>query len=435
MGTVMILLRSFADKTETYGVWVLYLMVAAFIEVSRNGLIQSAKIKFLSGATPEDYRKIATASAGLNLMLSSLIAVFLLTASPWLGHLLKAPGLDRLLQIYLLTNLALIPYVQFNFLQQANLSFRGIFVANFIRQGLFFGFIALTVLSGHSLKLENMAWAQCVIAALASGVAWYFARPYLQYSTKLDTLWLGRLFRFGIYSFGTNLSTMLYKTIDRVMLGILLPTQAVAMQAVAVFDPAMRITNIMEIPIHAMAAMTFPQSARRMAEEGKEAVKHLYEKSVGTVLAVLLPLCIAVMAFPDLCILIVAGKSESFRGAAAVLQVTILYTLFVPYGRQFGIVMDSIGKPKVNFAFVLSGAIANIISNYFFIREFGMIGAAYGTLLTLFLKFVVQQYILYRLLGIRTLRPLYYSWEFARKSFAFGLQVIRNPSTIIRLMK
>ena len=97
--------------------------------------------------------------------------------------------------------------------------------------------------------------------------------------------------------------------------------------------------------------------------------------------------------------------------------------------------MDTIGKPRISFVFVLTSAIANIVSNYFFIRAFGVIVAAYGTLLTLTIKFVIQQYILYRILDIRTLRPLQYSWEYTVKAVRMAFQVIRHPSTLAKWRK
>jgi len=434
MGTVMILLRHFADRPETYGVWAMYLMIGSFLEVSRNGLIQSGLIKFLGGATEETYRKVVTASTFLNVAFTGLAAALLLVGAPWLARLIKTPGLDVLIRVYVLTNVLLLPMVQFNFLQQANMNFRGIFWANLSRQGAFFGFIAVSILLGRRLELLDMALAQAGFAVLASVVAWFSCRPYLRFALVPDFIWVKTLSRYGAYTFGTNLSTMLYKTIDRFMLGMILPTQAAAMHAVALYDPAMRITNIMEIPIQSMASITFPQSAKRMAEEGLGAVKHLYEKSVGTVLALLLPLCTVVLLFPEAFIVLLAGRSDAFQGAAVILQVTILYTLFVPYGRQFGIVMDTIGKPNFSFYFVLSGALTNIASNYFFIQEFGVIGAAYGTLLTLVLKFIAQQFILYHFVKIRTLRPLLYSVAFYRKAFGMAGKVLRRPSSLRELL-
>jgi lipopolysaccharide exporter len=437
MGTVMILLRIYADQPETYGVWALFLVVAAFLEVSRNGLIMSALIRYLGKAAdqPAEYRKVATASMTLNLALTALFCVFLLAGSGWLGRLLKAPGLDGLLRLYALLTVLLLPMVQSTFMQQANLQFWGTTVVNLLRQGLFFVYVALAALLGWPLDLLALAWVQVALAGLASVVAWVYGRPFHRFDALPDWAWVMRLLRFGIYSFGTNLSTMLYKTIDRFMLGMLMPTQALAMQAVALFDPALRITNIMEIPVQAMANITFPQSARRMAEEGKGAVRHLYERSVGTVLTLLLPLCVAVLLFPELFIRILAGSSDTFLGAAGILQITILYTLFVPFARQFGVAMDTLGKPNWGFYFSLGGALANIASNYVFISQYGMIGAAYGTLLTFALRFVAQQYLLRRFLGVSLWRIGEHAVQFALTSFQTGAMLLRNPSSLSRFRK
>ena len=179
----------------------------------------------------------------------------------------------------------------------------------------------------------------------------------------------------------------------------------------------MRITGIMEIPIHAMATIVYPQGARRIRSDGTKAIKYLYEKSVGTLLALLLPLCVVVLLFPGIFITFLAGSEEAFAGASDILRVTIFYTLFVPFGRQFGTTMDVLGKPSWSFGFVLASATTNVISNYFFIKAYGVIGAAYGTLLTHFVKFVAQQITLHHFIGVQTWRVLGYTGLFYRQIF------------------
>lgn len=427
MGTVMILLRAFGSHQETYGVWVLYTMVASFLEVTRNGLVQNALVKYLSSATETDYRRISSASAALNLGLTLTVDVALLLAAPWLAKVLQAPGLVPLVRIYAGTNLVMMPLVQFNFLQQANLNFRGPLLANLTRQGGFFAYVAFIFWSGRTLHLEHLAWAQMACAGLAGVVAWRQARPYLRFSPGVDAAWLGRLLRFGTFTFGTNLGAMLYKTIDRFMLGMLMPTQALAMRAVALMDPALRITNVIEIPIQAMAAIVYPQSARRIATEGARGVGYLYERSVGTLMALLLPICGIVLLVPDFFITVLAGDEAAFAESADILRVTILYTLFVPFGRQFGTTLDSIGKPSWSFGFVLFSAAGNIVSNYFFIRAYGVIGAAYGTLLTHFVKFIIQQITLRHLLGVKTWRVFAYTLHFYGQAFRALSAALREP--------
>src|SRR5690606_40764722 len=91
--------------------------------------------------------------------------------------------------------------------------------------------------------------------------------------------------------------------------------------------------------------------------------------------AVLFPVLIFVLAFTEFIITLVASKG--YLDTVSILQVTILYSIFTPFGRQFGTILDSIGKPKITFSIVLLNLVLNIISNYIFINAFGVIGAAY----------------------------------------------------------
>ena len=63
------------------------------------------------------------------------------------------------------------------------------------------------------------------------------------------------------------------------------------------------------------------------------------------------------------------------------------------------------GKPKINFRFVILGAAMNIVTNYtfIFVLQYGLIGAAYGTLLTYGIMFVLNQWVLYKELKVNVL--------------------------------
>ena len=176
------------------------------------------------------------------------------------------------------------------------------------------------------------------------------------------------------------------------MLGIL------SVSAVAIYDLAIRINNLMEVPIAAMASIAFPQTAKKMENEGKEAVKEIYENSVAAVLCLIIPAIIIIQLFPSQIIYIIAGNS--YLDTVPVLRITALYGLFVPFARQFGTVFDAIGKPKISFYFVVLGAILNLIFNYFLIAKIGIMGAAYASLITLFIIFIGHQTYLYKHLNV-----------------------------------
>ena len=402
-GSVYLLLRAFTK--DEFGIWALFLTITAFIEVARNGLIQNALVKYLSACEKSEYATISTASLIINVLLTGISILFLLSMGGLLSSWLNAPELQQMLYIYVLTTAALIPFSQFNFLQQANFDFSGIFWSNFVRQGLLFLYILIGYFSVHHITLINLVWVQVAAAIAGALVSLWFARRYIQMDWNINWQWVSKLFHFGKFVFGTNLSSMLYKSIDKLMLGSLLGTVSVA-----VYDLAIRINNLLEVPTASVAAIVFPQSAKQMKTKGKAAVRLLYEKSVGAILAILVPGILFVLVFPEFIITVIAG--EKYLDTVPILRMTVLYALFVPFARQFGTVFDSIGKPKTNFKLVVFGAVLNVFTNALFILQFGLMGAVYGTLTTYSITFIINQYLLYKVLNVKTLNTFFYAWEF-----------------------
>jgi O-antigen/teichoic acid export membrane protein len=286
---------------------------------------------------------------------------------------------------------------QFHWIEQANFRFKGIFITNFIRQGLFFAYIAISYARNPNqpLILLHMVYMQAIAAAAATGVEYLLIRKMLRFKFQPKVAEMKRLFAYGKYAFGTSISSILSSTVDQMMLGALLSTAASA-----AFNVAVRIMNLVDIPTNAIAMIVFPQSARRMATDGTEAIKYLYEKSVGVLLAILVPCLFILFLFPSQIVHIIAGNSYS--DTIPIVKVTIFYCLLVPFGRQFGTILDSIGRPKLTFLLVLFTAILNLSLNYILIRKLGAIGAAYATLTSNLIAFIIAQSILKKLLNVNT---------------------------------
>ncbi|MGB1241770.1 MAG: flippase [Chitinophagales bacterium] len=398
LGSLFLMLRGMSK--EDFGTWALFLAVVSFLEVGRNGLIQNALVRFIAACgqeNEEEYRKISTASLVINISLTIFSMVLLVVAAKPLSQLWNAPILMQMFPVYAITTAFLLPFFHFNCIQQANFTFTGIFWSSFVKQGLFFVYVLFAYSSGMGLTLMNLCLVQIVTAILGTATSYMFALPYIKFSKKVDWHWVRRLFNYGKFVFGTNLSAMLYKSIDKVMLGFVSPA------FVAVYDLAIRINNLIEVPTFSIATIVFPKGAQQMKTEGKPAMKRLYEKSVGTILALILPCVLFILLFPELIITILAG--EKYLDAVGILQLTVIYGLFIPFANQFGTVLDAMGKPKINFRFVILGAALNIASNYtfIFIFQYGLIGAAYGTLCTYGIMFVLNQWVLYKELNVNVL--------------------------------
>ncbi len=420
-GTFFFLIR--AVSKEDFGAWALYLSIATIIEQGKSGLIQNALVKFLASDDQQQDTEIISASLLLNLALSFIVSIVLAVMAPWMAIWLNAPVLEYLLYLHIINTIILVPFSQLTFIQQANFDFKGIFYSNLFRQGvLFFYVLGLFLLSGN-YSLTTLVLVQTAGLVLGTWVSYRFARQYFKFTYKLDWAWVSRLFHYGKFVFGTNISSMLLKSTDQLMLGIM--TGPVS---VAAFNMASRVINFVEVPTTTVAAVVFPQSALRSRQQGNAAVRHLFEKSVGAVYAILLPVLLFVVLFPEFVIMIIAGKE--YLDSAFLLQVVIFYCLFIPFSRQFGTIMDSIGKPELNFWLICLLAILNVGFNYFLIGRFDVLGAAYATLLTYVVGFVVYQVILYRLLKVSLLQVFLYMLDFYRQAFAFSVHFLKDKAWI-----
>jgi O-antigen/teichoic acid export membrane protein len=62
IGTFAILTRLYGDSKHEFGAWNNYMQAIIILEIIRNGLIQSALIKFMSGAEQKKHSEIVSAS-------------------------------------------------------------------------------------------------------------------------------------------------------------------------------------------------------------------------------------------------------------------------------------------------------------------------------------------------------------------------------------
>ncbi|ACT91448.1 flippase [Dyadobacter fermentans] len=388
-----------------FGVWTLFISTTTILEAIRSGLLQNALIKYISSSDAREHPAIITASFAINGIVQVVCIAAILVFSPWLSRLWDAPQLVEMMYWYIAIYLLSGLQAQFNGIEQANLRFNGIFVTTLIRQGVFFTFVLVCYFFSLSVELIFLVWVQIASALAGMLIAYSHARGHLALSAKISREWMAKLFGYGKYAFGTLISSLLSGTIDQMMLGAMLSPAASG-----AFNIAVRITNLIDIPGNAVATIVFPQSAKRMESEGPAAIKYLYEKSVGTTLALVVPVVIFLYLFSGIVITLIAG--EKYADSIPLLQITLLYCLLIPFGRQFGTILDSIGKTRMTFFVVIGTATLNLCLNYFFIREWGVVGAAYATLCSNIVGFAVAQVILRREIGVSVLNTFVYMYKF-----------------------
>lgn len=397
LGTAMLLLRLL--NKESFATWGIFILMAYFVEMGRSGLLQNGLVRSL--AMQKDHAtakaQIITAALLLNISYSTVANLILWLGSDWICTQYQVPLLATMLPIYFLSNYFMAFCTHSNFVQQAHFDFRGLFWTSVFYRGIPFFWVLGCWLSGEKVVLWQFSAAVLVGVGLATLVAWRLAKPFMQFVKTFDYQWFLQLIAYGKFVLGTNLSTMFYKNIDKLTLG-----QLLGPAAFAVYDAAGRVTQLVEAPAFAIAAVVFPKSAEKMALEGPQGVKQLYERSVGATLAVILPFVLFVLVFAEPIMLVFAGSQ--YVASANVLRLTACFGLFMPFAVQFGTLLDATGKPGINLAYTFFTALLNLGLSYYLIQKFGLFGAAYATLSGYAMSFILMQRYLHQEFKINALK-------------------------------
>ena len=406
--TFMLLVRIYSPKE--FGIWVMYLTVTSFAEMGRIGIVQNGLIKFITSSKNDNEKaRYITAGLVLNLISAIVSSLVLVALAYWLENTFDAPGLAKLLFLYTLFALLFGLVKFFEFLQMANHDFKGILISNFI-----FGFTLTSAIftiwiANINISLQAIILFQWIAALFALTFSFFYAKKYFllgNFSKKT----LAELFHFGKYVFGTNFSSMLFNRMDTLMLGIF--TSPVI---VALYNIPTRINNYLDVPLNSVAQIIYPKISEKFAKEGISSVRYLYERSVGLLLAISIPLIIGTLIFAKYIVWILAG--EQYLDATPYVMAFAIMGLMKPYGRIMGLTLDAVGKPKLNFNLLLFSLIINFTLNLLFIPPLGITGAVIGTFSAVWITIIIGQFIVRRYISVNYFHPFIYMMRFYKEGW------------------
>jgi lipopolysaccharide exporter len=414
-GSYLFMVRYFS--VPEFGVWALYIVVSTAVEMSRSAFIQNAFVKFLN-EDDADKDGLFSASLFLNLVSTIVFIIAIIALMPVMKWYWNSAEVLVLIGWYCVTSLVLVPFTQFNYLEQANHSFRGVFWATAIRQGAFFLFVMICFFFIPGLPLVYFAAGQTFCALLGALVSWVLARRHMPARFFLDWVLVRRLFKFGKYILGTGVTSTLGKSADQAILG------GVDKSMTALYNSGVRILNFVEVPVLAISSIVYPKIAEKAGKEGPAGVADLYEKSVATILALILPVVIFVVIFPEFVLMLTAG--DKYLEAATILRILSASSIMLPFNVQIGSACEVINKPQISFYINLISNLLNVIFNIFMIKYFGMLGAAITFAVTLFFIFVVGQYYMHKLLNTRLYQIVIRVGEFYVDRYRFAMGYLKG---------
>lgn len=241
--------------------------------------------------------------------------------------------------------------------------------------------IAYTVMSLYKVILlitgKNVKWFafSSSLDAMVIAVLYYYlyrkdCTKRLSYDRKVGIDLLKRSYHLII----TSMMAVIYSQMDRIMIGKMIGQKEVGLYAAAAticgfwpFIPA-----------------AFTNSARPIIMGLKDKDDRLYKKRLNQLncflfwTGVLFAVFISILS--KVCVSVLYG--DDYIGAESVLVVLVWSTVFSSLSNPRGIWMISEEKQKYTKYIMGTGAIVNLVLNFFSIKKFGMLGAAYATLVT-----------------------------------------------------
>jgi len=399
-----VLLVRFYNKSE-FGAWALYLAVTSFVDVARAGFVTNALVRYASTQeSKSEYSKVLSGSLFLHILFTLILMMFIYLIAPFVGKIYSSYEFYRLLIYYPIYAICQIPFLYLSAIEQANLSFRNQYYSNLLRNTLFIGMIAYIVFSKIHFPVYYLPLLQS-ISVTAGGFYLFFAsRKSISISKKIDFKWLAKLIDFGKFVFGGNVVSILFTNIDQILLGYFYNTKIVA-----TYNTAMRIGNFSDIPMTSVASIVYPKSGQRLQTIGIKGLRHLYERSVGLILAFVIPALIFLIIFIEPIVRFIA--TEAYLDAIPAIYFILLFSLFKPFIKYFGIAVEALEKPHYNFNLMMTLLLLNLILDLFLIPKFHLIGAALGSLISLVTGAIVSLLILNKLLDVRLSRIFRYTFS------------------------
>jgi len=383
------------------GIWSIFLVIITIYELSKNGLLKSAHIRFVSTSeSSDDKKRISWSSLVINfsiaLVLISFILLFSKNISGWLN---TGEELSKLLIQFIPGIIIMVFYSHYEAVQQSYLDFKSLFYGNIVRQSSFF----FGLLYCHFFKIEvtlDVILLYHTISILLGTITLYIVgRKYLSYKIEPSIAWIKEIIKYGKYILGSSIISNIYSNIDQLMTSKFLNPITVSY-----YSTATRISGIIDIPINAAADVLFPKMAQASTDEDSNKVKYFLEKTIGLLLCLIIPTTIFICIFSKLIVQIIAGST--YLEASLILQVYVIRMTIGIFQHQSANTLISIGKSKLHFLLNSIGFVLKIVITYFCLKYFGFYGAAVGSLIMPTLNFILWFFVMKRQINVN-LRNIY----------------------------
>jgi len=317
-----------------------------------------------------------------------IILLALLFLSPYLAaNYFKNAGAEILLRWFLVYFLFLNiskPFIQ---LFPATQNYHYAPLSDIIRHllTLVLSVIAITFLK--EIKFIGIAWGMAYFLLFVCYLKLSLLKFPEIYSAKADLSFslYNKLLRYAIIIVISSGTFLLLSRIDIVFL-----TYFRSLEEVALYSVAFSLSSIIYTLTHPITGIIFPLTSKLSISENWEHITNLIRGMYNLGLFLSLPLLVMFISFPVEVISLLFGYKYA---AAKTCLIILSFSYFITTLNMFNFqIISGIGMVKKRAKIMYIGTAVNVIANYLLIPQMGIIGAAWGTLLSILTLFILSYF-------------------------------------------
>ncbi len=213
---------------------------------------------------------------------------------------------------------------------------------------------------------------------------WFYGKKYFQFRFDLNQSLLFKLVKSAFPFLLIGGFSLIFIRIDTVMLGFM---KSYAL--VGLYSSSYKLIDMLSMVPSLLLVFGFPTLSKLFVSD-KNSAKLLFEKIISYSLIIVLPVIVGVF-FVGERVLEFIYNFNSFESFIA-FKILIIALLFIYLTTIMGYLISSADKQKV-FAWIAGiGAFLNILLNFILIPKFSLYGAAFATLFTYLLMFILMYF-------------------------------------------
>jgi len=256
---ITMILTKGALTIDEMGVWAIFMTITSIQETVRQGLVKTSLIKYLNYCQPEEQKYVLTIAFILNAFITTITALLLFFFASRIANIERAPQLKQMLYIFQIGMFIMIFFSHFEWVMYAKMKFKGLFWVYFFRQGSSLLFVASLFFLTHKVSLNTLVTIYNASLLAGTLVGFYYVRPMLTYSFAFSKEWLWKMLHFGKFVFGSNLSTLVFRSADQMMVSPISKSTSYT----ASLNISARVITLTDLPSQTLGDVLFPKSAKK----------------------------------------------------------------------------------------------------------------------------------------------------------------------------